>query len=102
MFQSLKARSLAVAVAVATVAIASPALALDITVKTIDGRTLKVYPDSAMTVFAVKQMIENQINVPADQMVLIYMGRNLDNDQTLAEYRVPEQATIHVVFRPRG
>ena len=40
--------------------------------------------------------------MPACQQQLIFAGKQLDEGRTLADYRVPPEATLHLMLRPRG
>ncbi|CAM9362613.1 unnamed protein product [Phaeothamnion confervicola] len=53
--------------------------------------------DAATTVLAFKRQIAEQASVPAEQQRLIYKGRVLKDDDTLAMYSVEADQTIHLV-----
>lgn len=40
--------------------------------------------------------------VPVDQQRLIFGGKQLEGDKTLADYDVQEDSTLHMVLRLRG
>ncbi|KAG5188706.1 hypothetical protein JKP88DRAFT_234129 [Tribonema minus] len=60
--------------------------------------------DTSVTVGAFKATIAEQAQVPAESQRLIYKGRVLKDDQTLASYDVQPDTTIHLVrgARPAG
>ncbi|CAH8476584.1 unnamed protein product [Heterobilharzia americana] len=72
----------------------------DVTVKTLDGRdSLFHIENENMTVESFKSNIEEKLNIAADQQRLIFQGRVLNNEQTLAECGV-QGKVVHLVARP--
>ncbi|CAH8834848.1 unnamed protein product [Trichobilharzia szidati] len=72
----------------------------DVTVKTLDGRdSVFQVEDENMTVESFKKEIEERLNIASDQQRLIFQGRVLNNEQTLAECGV-QGKVVHLVVRP--
>ncbi|CAI7765260.1 unnamed protein product [Closterium sp. NIES-54] len=57
-----------------------------ITIKTLDNRTYDVRVDLALLVSALKEKISTQVQVPAGSQRLVFRGKVLKDDQTLASY----------------
>lgn len=72
-------------------------------VKDINGKTISVEVDQAMTIEQVKLAITRKDQAtPPDQQRLIYAGRQLEDGRTCGDYNIHSQSTIHLVKRLRG
>lgn len=92
----------ALAAASAAAVIAQPAYAMQIFVRTVAGDTITLDAEPSDTIESIKAMIEDQEGIPPDQQRLIYAGRPLEDNRTLADYNVQRDATLFLILRPRG
>lgn len=75
---------------------------MQVFVKTLDGRTITLDVERTDTIAAVKRKIQNKEGVSPDMQRLIYQGNSLEDDQTLEDCKVTNEATIHWVLRVGG
>jgi len=74
----------------------------NIACKTLTGKTLSLRVSINMTIKELKFVVEDVEGSPADQQRLIFEGKQLEDDFTLAQYNFQEDCTIHLVLRLRG
>ncbi|KAK3421157.1 hypothetical protein EUGRSUZ_G01858 [Eucalyptus grandis] len=76
---------------------AGAAAAVAINVRCSNGSKIAVRASPESTIGAFKAALARDCDVPADQQRLIYKGRILKDDQTLASYGLQADHTVHMV-----
>lgn len=70
-----------------------------ISVKTLTGKVFPVTIYLSETIYQVKQKIYSMTGILPERQVLIYMGKELDNNKYVFYYQIFNGITIHLVIR---
>ena len=75
---------------------------MEITIKTLTGKEYTLNVEPSNRVVDVKFMIEKKESLIIDKQRLIYEGIQLDDNRTLADYKIGSNAVLNLVLRLRG
>lgn len=71
-------------------------------IKTLQGKTITLDVNDDDSIESVKKKINDIEGIPLDQQRLVFNGKQLEDANTLKDYMIDSDSTIHLVLRLRG
>jgi len=75
---------------------------MQVFVKDLRGNTITFEFESSDTIADIKERIHYMQHIPTREQRLIYAGRQLQDDHTLADYSILKYSPLHLLLRLRG
>lgn len=71
-------------------------------VKSLTGKLINAELCDTDRVWDLKLIVQDKDGIPCDQQRMVFMGRQLENERSLASYGITQNSTVHLILRLRG
>jgi hypothetical protein len=71
-------------------------------VETLTDRVIPIICECTDTIEYVKQLVETDQGIPADQQRLVYKGKQLEDSRGLTDYNIQKHSVLLLILRLRG
>jgi ubiquitin len=68
-------------------------------VKNLDKKTIVIEIEGSDTIEILKQKIYEKEGIAPENQRLIFAGKELNNNRTLAEYNIEKESTVHLITK---
>ena len=75
---------------------------MQIFLKLLSGKTILLEVEPSDTVENVKAKILDKDGIPVEKQRLIFAGKEIENNKTLATYNIQHESTVNLLLRLRG
>ena len=67
--------------------------------KTLTGKNIPLMVNPLEQVLSLKQKISQVLGTPTHLLLIMYLGKQLEDSRTLAEYSIQKDCVVHIVLR---
>ncbi|XP_039122193.1 ubiquitin-like [Dioscorea cayenensis subsp. rotundata] len=75
---------------------------MTIYIRTLTGKSIQLQVENSDTILNIKHKIKEKQDIAIEEQRLVFSGKQLEDDWTLADYQIQSGSTIYLVLRLRG
>lgn len=75
---------------------------MNIKIKTLSGKIIKINIDNDYTINKIKQLIQEMEGIDSDQLKILHNGLILENESKIKDHQINQHSILHLILALRS